>query len=78
MIFMFLEGVDFQVKSIKVFQEWVALQLWDTAGQERYILYFHSRVQCLVFQRFEKFYILPDAFAFKHSSDFPHFEKEIC
>eukprot|EP00794_Sanderia_malayensis_P016747 gene16747-18441_t len=29
-------GVDFQVKVMKVFTEWVALQLWDTAGQERF------------------------------------------
>ena len=29
-------GVDFQVKSLKVENRLVALQLWDTAGQEKF------------------------------------------
>lgn len=29
-------GVDFTVKTIKVHDRFVAVQLWDTAGQERY------------------------------------------
>jgi hypothetical protein len=29
------EGVDFQVKLLKIENKVIALQLWDTAGQER-------------------------------------------
>lgn len=29
-------GVDFHVKSLRVDEKNVAVQLWDTAGQERY------------------------------------------
>nr|XP_047145833.1 EF-hand calcium-binding domain-containing protein 4B isoform X2 [Hydra vulgaris] len=29
-------GVDFQVKTLEICNNWIALQLWDTAGQERF------------------------------------------
>ncbi len=41
-------GVDFQVKTIRVDERNIAIQLWDTAGNEEYLLIFWVQKNFLV------------------------------